>query len=189
MEIGQRVVFAFEGRPLAWRLAGLDELNSLCCVSERFGIVRLVFGGSGDIPGVSQVNLGAQVIRLVGKNPGARLVSIRKLLLVDQNRKISFALVALVGGDPLVEVVDVLVFVLRILLQVIARGLIRGAGFGTRLSTNRLYISILAGSSVSWADAIGPNAASETAKNAAVINFLLRTSLKLSSAPAIRRRA
>jgi hypothetical protein len=44
--------------------------------------------------------------------------------LVDQARKRFPALVAFIRGDPLLQVVDVLVFILFILQQVILRGLI-----------------------------------------------------------------
>src|SRR5689334_5262677 len=101
MQIGERVVFTLERRPLARRLAGFDKLNRLRSVSQRFGVVRLVFGRSRNVTSISEVDLRAQVIRLVSKNPGARLVSFRELLLVNQTWQISLALVALVSVDPL----------------------------------------------------------------------------------------
>src|SRR5690348_9273287 len=109
MQIRERVVFTLERRPLGRRLAGLDKLNRLRRVCQRFGVVRLVFRGSRKITSVSEVDLRAQVIRLVRKDASARLVSFAELLLVNQARQIAFALVALVSVDPLIEIIGVLV--------------------------------------------------------------------------------
>ncbi len=80
----------------------------------------------GEITRIAEIDLRAEVVRLVGENLRADLVGFVKLLVVDQPAELPFAVVAFVSRDPLREIVGVLVFVLLILREVIAGRLISG---------------------------------------------------------------
>src|SRR6185369_17274302 len=96
VQISERVVFAFERRPLGRCFARLNLADRLPCVFESGGVEALVFSGRREVTGVTEINLRAQVVWLIGKNLRARAVSLCKLLLVDQTGQHSLALVTFV---------------------------------------------------------------------------------------------
>src|SRR6185369_9419985 len=88
------------------------------------GVEALVFSRRGEVTGISEIDLRTQIVWLVGENLRAGAVSFGKLLLVDQTRQHSLALVTLVEHDPLVQVIRILIFVFVVLLQIVLRGLV-----------------------------------------------------------------
>src|SRR5215203_7226659 len=105
MKISERIVFAFEWRPLSWGFTRLDQLNSFTRIAERVVVVSFVLGGGGNIAGVAEVDLGTKVIRFVGENLRAALIGFGEIFLVDQYRQPLLPIVALIEHDPLLQVI------------------------------------------------------------------------------------
>src|SRR6185295_16359660 len=80
---------------------------------------------SRQIPGVTQIDLGAQIVWLIGQYPRAGAIRLGEtLFVVNELWQPLFSIVTLVKHDPVLQVIGDLIFVFWILLQVIPGGLI-----------------------------------------------------------------